>query len=154
MAEVIPRALPEARQLCPSSTRKALAAGALLVDVREADEQAAVGFAEAEVLSIPLSQFEARVAEVPRDREVVVACASGPRSLKAVYYLMYQGHDRVANLDGGLSRWAAKGFPVRGDAAALTALTRGCTEGASCCGGDVPATKAEDCCGGDGRGHC
>ncbi|ABA81654.1 hypothetical protein GQF56_20935 [Rhodobacter sphaeroides] len=67
------RELPEARQLCPTSTRKALASGALLVDVREADEQAAVGFAEAEVLSIPLSQFEARCAEVLREREVVVA---------------------------------------------------------------------------------
>lgn len=141
--------LPEARQLCPTSTRKALASGALLVDVREADEQAAVGFAEAEVLAIPLSQFEARLAEVPRDREVVVACSAGVRSLKAAYYLMYQGHDRVANLDGGLCRWAAKGFPVRGDASTLSA-----PGDASCCGGDAPATKAEACCGGDDRGCC
>lgn len=37
---------------------------------------------------IPLSEFEQRFDELPRDRPLVLACESGPRSLKATYFLM------------------------------------------------------------------
>ncbi len=133
--------LPPAREICPTTTRKALAAGALLVDVREAPEVAAVAFADCEVLHIPLSELETRWAEIPRDRNVIFACAVGQRSLKATYFLMYQGYDRVANMQYGLQRWIERGFPVRGDSSMATASPAS----SSCCCGEEDASDEASC---------
>lgn len=124
--------LPEAREACPTASQKLLAEGALLVDVREPDEVATCGFAGCAVMSLPLSQFEARFAEIPREREVILACANGDRSLKATYFLMYQGYTKVTNMKHGLERWVARGFPVTGTAATIPAGGYGCGSG-NCC---------------------
>lgn len=124
--------LPEAREACPTASQKLLADGALLVDVREADEVAACGFAGCAVMHLPLSQFEARFAEIPRDREVILACANGDRSLKATYFLLYQDYTKVTNMKHGLARWVARGFPITGTAAAVTAGGCGCGSGTCC----------------------
>lgn len=104
--------------------------GALIVDVREPEEVSEVGYAGGEVINIPLSQLEDRWAEVPRDREVIFACAVGERSLKATYFLMFKGYDNVMNMHTGLARWVARGFPITGSADAIAT-----SEAApSCCG--------------------
>ncbi|WP_200293602.1 rhodanese-like domain-containing protein [Rhodospirillum rubrum] len=131
--------LPQAREVCPTTTRRLLAEGALLVDVREPDEVAAIGFADCECLTIPLSQIEARWREIPRDREVIIACSEGQISLKATYFLMYQGYDRIAAMQYGLRRWAARGFPITGDPATIPTAGQG-----TCCGGgEPPSSKRE-----------
>lgn len=129
--------LPAAREVCPTTTRRLLAEGALLVDVRERAEVARIAFDVPTLVQMPLSEFERRFHELPRDRPLVLACESGPRSLKATYFLMYQGFTDVANMDGGLAKWARKGFPVTGT---VTATEPAAT---ACCGG---AAVASDCC--------
>ena len=144
MNDVIQKDLTEAREVCPTTSQRLLREGALLVDVREPDEVAQVGFAGCEVVNIPLSQFEDRWAEVPRDRDVILACAVGMRSLRATYFLMYHGYDRVMNMNPGIARWVARGFPITGSAEGVAA-----SEAASgCCGGTSdPSPQAADCCG-------
>ncbi|WP_372840871.1 rhodanese-like domain-containing protein [Phaeovulum sp.] len=141
MNETVKKDLVEAREVCPTTSHRLLGEGALLVDVREADEVAQVGFAGCDVVNIPLSEFEARWAEVPRDRDVILACAVGERSLKATYFLMYQGYDRVANMNPGIARWVAKGFPISGSAEGIAASEAA----SSCCGGSA-AKKDGGCC--------
>jgi rhodanese-related sulfurtransferase len=146
--------LPQAREVCPTTTRRLLGEGTLLVDVRERAEVARLAFDVPGVVVLPLSEFEQRFAELPRDRDLVLACESGPRSLKATYFLMFQGYTRVANMDGGIQKWARKGFPIQGariagtDASAVTGGCCGPTPTAaatgSCC---APATAASSCCG-------
>ncbi|MDZ7875431.1 MAG: rhodanese-like domain-containing protein [Rhizobium sp.] len=135
MNETVKKDLAEAREVCPSTSHRLLGEGALLVDVREPAEVAQVGFAGCEVINIPLSEFEARWREVPHDRDVILACAIGERSLKATYFLMYQGYDRVANMRPGIGRWVERGFPITGSAGNIAT-----TEAASnCCGGTSEA---------------
>lgn len=129
--------LPAAREVCPTTTRRLLAEGALLVDVRERAEVARIAFDVPALVQMPLSEFERRFDELPRDRPLVLACESGPRSLKATYFLMYQGFTDVANMDGGLAKWARKGFPVTG------AATTAGPAAAACCGGTAAASG---CC--------
>jgi hypothetical protein len=94
---------------------------------------------------MPLSQFEERWQEIPRDRDVILACAMGERSLKATYFLMYQGYDRVMNMRPGIARWVARGFPITGSAHAAA----GASAGSSCCGTAAePAGEGASCCGG------
>ncbi len=153
MTETLRKDLPEAREICPTTAQRLLHEGALLVDVREPDEVAQVGYAGCEVVNIPLSAFEDRWQEIPRDRDVILACAVGQRSLKATYFLMYQGYTRVMNMKPGIARWVARGFPATGSAAAAA----GSAAASSCCGGAAAAPApagAAACCGPAAPGCC
>jgi adenylyltransferase/sulfurtransferase len=55
---------------------------------------------------IPLNDVPRRLAEVDRDREVIVHCKSGGRSQAAAEFLRNAGYPRVANLAGGILAWA------------------------------------------------
>jgi hydroxyacylglutathione hydrolase len=56
---------------------------------------------------MPLNHLEARLADIPRDREVVVHCASGYRSSIAASLLAQHGLTQVADLVGGFAAWEA-----------------------------------------------
>jgi rhodanese-related sulfurtransferase len=133
--------LPAAREVCLTTTRRLVAEGAVLVDVRELAEVAQAAFDVPRVLLMPMSELEQRFAELPRDRDLVLVCQMGQRSLKATCFLMYQGYTRVANMEGGIVKWARKGFPIRGMQPAATATAGGC------CGSPAAAVAASPCCG-------
>ncbi len=83
----------------------------LIVDVREPDE-----FAQARidgVVLMPISQFVARHAELPKDRPLLMLCAAGSRSTSATMYLLQAGWTDVRNVTGGMIGWQAAGLPVR-----------------------------------------
>ena len=145
------KTLPDARQYCPTQTRRKLAEeNALLVDVREAEEVAKLAFDVPHVVHIPLSEFERRFSELPKDRELILACAVGQRSLKATYFLMYHGYDKVANMQDGLAKWVRRGFPVRGDATALASGGGCCVpsggNGGSCCTPSSAQVQSNSAC--------
>ncbi len=83
--------------------------GALLLDVREADEWEA-GHAP-EAVWMPLGEVQARVGELPNDQRIVAICRSGARSRAVTEALVGAGYD-VVNLDGGMRAWAAEDLPV------------------------------------------
>ncbi len=83
-----------------------------LVDVREPDEFAGpLGHIFGARL-IPLEQLTARAGELATDTPVVAVCRSGARSAQAAVLLQKAGFRQVANLSGGMLRWAAEGHPV------------------------------------------
>jgi rhodanese-related sulfurtransferase len=57
--------------------------------------------------NIPLHHLEERLAEVPRQRQVVVHCGSGYRSSIAVSLLAQHGFTQVADMVGGFAAWEA-----------------------------------------------
>lgn len=86
----------------------ALGAEATIIDVREPSEVAEVRIPSA--LSIPLSEFTERIAEVPAEGAYIM-CHAGGRSARAVQYLEQIGISAI-NVDGGISAWEAQGLPV------------------------------------------
>ena len=76
----------------------------LLVDVRESWELAIASLPGA--LHIPMAEVNARLAELGRERDIVVMCRSGGRSLAVARLLEAQGYPQVANLTGGILAWA------------------------------------------------
>jgi hydroxyacylglutathione hydrolase len=78
-----------------------------VLDVRSASEWSAGHLAEA--VNIPLGELEARLAEVPRDRPLVVHCQSGARASMAAALLRARGVERVSVLTGGYAEWQASG---------------------------------------------
>ncbi len=108
-----------AKEICPGTTLGKVREGALIVDVRRPEEVAEVTFDVPNYLHIPISELEDRINEIPRDKEIVMVCLSGERSLRTTYYLMNAGYQNVYNMRDGIIKWAAKGFPIKGNAEAL-----------------------------------
>jgi sulfur dioxygenase len=102
--------LPELMPAWVAAHRDALT----VLDVRSAEEYAGPDGRVAGSLLIPLPELEARSGELPAGRPVVVVCHSGSRSALATQQLLKAGIQQVANLHGGLSRWAAEGYPLDG----------------------------------------
>jgi len=88
------------------------AEGALLLDVREPDEYAAVHAANAKL--IPLGEVGARLKEIEayKDKPVAVICRSGRRSAQAVSILKKSGFTQVVNVEGGTLAWVEAGLEV------------------------------------------
>lgn len=78
-----------------------LAAGATVVDVRSRGEF--LTGAHRLAVNIPLQELTPRMAEIPRDRPVVLYCASGLRSGQAARILAKAGYPDVVNA-GSLAR--------------------------------------------------
>ena len=80
----------------------------VLIDCREEDEYATVHIAEAQLF--PMSQLMARAAELDpyRDREVVVHCHHGGRSMQVTRWLRQQGFEKAQSMAGGIDAWAAE----------------------------------------------
>ena len=55
---------------------------------------------------IPQNDVPQRLAEIPRDREIVVQCRSGARSQKIAEFLKQSGYEQVVNLAGGILAWS------------------------------------------------
>jgi rhodanese-related sulfurtransferase len=51
---------------------------------------------------IPQNEVPQRLAEIDRDREIVVQCRSGGRSQRIAEFLKQSGYPEVVNLAGGM----------------------------------------------------
>ena len=74
-------------------------AGAVLIDVRTPAE-VAEGMAPG-AINIPLQEIEQRLAEFPKDKDLLIYCRSGKRSMAASNFLIENGYDKVFNVVGG-----------------------------------------------------
>ena len=75
-----------------------------LVDVREPWEYERCHIDGAKL--VPLQELPARLGELPKDRDLVLVCHHGGRSLQAAGWLARNGFLRVHNLAGGIDAWA------------------------------------------------
>jgi rhodanese-related sulfurtransferase len=113
--ELIRDCLTDVREIMPWDLEERLEAnpGLLVVDVREPDEYAAMHIAGS--LNVPRGilesacewDYEETVPELvrARDREVVVVCRSGNRSILAAHSMQVLGYGNVVSLKTGLRGW-------------------------------------------------
>lgn len=99
-------ALPDVPEIEPRELNRRLKQGEapFLLDVRNPEEWEITRLDGATL--IPLPELERRYPELPADREIVVYCRSGGRSLKAAGLLTLKGYRDVKNLSGGTLRWS------------------------------------------------
>jgi len=84
--------------------------GALVVDVREPAEYASGHVPGA--ISIPQADLALRLDDIPRERDVLVVCEGGVRSLRASKFLRQTGFASVNNLVGGTNAWRQAGLAI------------------------------------------
>lgn len=103
----------EVDDVSAEDVRRRLGSGGSLsvLDVRESEEAANGMIPGARQLS--RAHFESRVEDVlpDKEREVVVYCASGVRSVFAARTLAELGYTKVASMSGGFARWKDLGYP-------------------------------------------
>ncbi len=80
-----------------------------VLDVREPWEHEVCMIPGSQLL--PMQEVPARRAELPADRDIVVVCHHGMRSLQVAHFLKQSGIDRVFNLAGGIAAWAEQVDP-------------------------------------------
>lgn len=122
VAELVARATSHIENLDPAQTARELADGALVIDIREADERQAGG-AIPGTINVPRGLLEfkadpahpAHIADFDPQRRTILYCASGGRSALATLALQQLGYANVAHLDGGISAWTGAGRSVEAD---------------------------------------
>jgi adenylyltransferase/sulfurtransferase len=75
----------------------------LLLDVREEWEVKLVALPES--LHIPMGQLPDRLAEIPKDRDIIVLCHAGVRSRKVAEFLDAHQYPAVYNMTDGIMGW-------------------------------------------------
>ena len=106
-----------------------------VLDVRSPEEYASGHVPGA--VNIPYDQIASRIAEVPKDKDVVLYCKSGRRAGIAAEVLAGQGYTRLQHLEGDIVAWVDKGRPVdtpTDPVACVAALTAGQPAEPACSG--------------------
>lgn len=93
-----------AAEISPADAAEALARGSvLLLDVREPSELRHASVKGAK--HVPMRQVPQHLADLPRDRPILVLCHHGGRSQVVADWLSAQGLD-ARNVAGGIAAWA------------------------------------------------
>jgi rhodanese-related sulfurtransferase len=77
----------------------------LLLDVRIPEESKMEWIPHTDMLQIPLSELRDRLAELPRDRDILTYCKVSMRGYEAQLILNHAGFDRVRFIEGGVAAW-------------------------------------------------
>jgi phage shock protein E len=85
-------------KVASSIVKQKLDSGATIVDVRTPEEFRDGAYPGAK--NIPLSELGTRMGEIPKDKPVVLYCASGARSLSAARAMKQAGYVDVINAGG------------------------------------------------------
>ncbi|MBD3636253.1 MAG: rhodanese-like domain-containing protein [Crocinitomicaceae bacterium] len=99
-------------EISPKEAVDAVSKGAVFVDVREPYELDEVAYG-VEYIHIPLGEIQVRLDEFPRDKDIIVGCRSGKRSMNACMFLKMQGYENVRNLEGGIIGWVENECPTK-----------------------------------------
>ncbi len=84
--------------------RRRAGSAALLLDVRD-DWELSIATVP-DVVHVPMGEIARRLGELDPEREIVVLCRSGRRSLEVARFLERSGFKSVANLTGGILAWS------------------------------------------------
>jgi rhodanese-related sulfurtransferase len=102
----------EAVEISPEAAYAKYQEGAFILDVRSQEEFNQVHIERSTL--IPLDQLPSRLNELPQDKDIVLVCLSGHRSLSGTVLLQQAGFKRVFCLSGGLQAWSAAGYQLVG----------------------------------------
>jgi adenylyltransferase/sulfurtransferase len=102
----LPPDVPAIPEVTVEEARAAHQEGALLLDVREADELAIARIDPCR--HIPMREIPARLAELPADGRILVLCHVGGRSAYVTHFLRQRGFASAVNIAGGIDAWAER----------------------------------------------
>ena len=103
----------QVEEITPDQAIAAINSGSVFFDVREEHEIAELAYDVNNKTEIPLGEIQIRIAEFPKDKNIIIGCRSGKRSMQACMFLKMSGYENVQNLQGGIIGWSEAGFPTK-----------------------------------------
>ena len=99
--------------LSPVQAHKMCLEGAVIIDVREEYLNRFKIFDVPRLIFCPKKKLLELIADLPLDKPLIIADASGIHSPEAIRMLMENGFEgKCANLSGGLVDWEHSGLPI------------------------------------------
>jgi rhodanese-related sulfurtransferase len=59
-----------------------------------------------------VQEFEERINELPKNKDILIYCRSGNRSSQAVKILESKGYTKIYHMNEGITGWIAEGFQL------------------------------------------
>lgn len=107
------------KKISPAEAKALIDQGAVLVDIREADERARASIAGS--AHMPLSKIDTfKAAPATQGQVVVFHCKGGNRTAVNAAKLQEKAQCEAYVLDGGIDAWRAAGLPLASPAPAAT----------------------------------
>jgi phage shock protein E len=100
------------REVSPTEARDLQSCGALLIDVREAEEFANEHATGAMHLSKGVLEMKIEKAAPELAQPIVCYCGGGNRSALAADSLQRMGYTNVASMEGGFKSWKDRGLSI------------------------------------------
>jgi rhodanese-related sulfurtransferase len=102
------------KELEPAAFQKTLqkTPGAVLLDVRTAEEYGEGHLAQARNVDYKRDDFRQQVGQLDKSKPYFVYCKAGMRSEKAADIMKELGFRQVYTLDGGIDEWEDENLPV------------------------------------------
>jgi rhodanese-related sulfurtransferase len=103
------------QEIEPLKANELALAGALFIDVREAEEIEEQAYIIPNIKNIPYSTFDENYLDIPKEIKLILVCRSGIRSLRVAQFLVIQGWDidNIYNLQGGILAWTSDRLPTK-----------------------------------------
>ncbi len=121
-SQIVAEARKNVPEITVAQTREELDQGqaSLLLDVREPAEWEKGHIPGAllaprgmlEWYADPTTPYAKPELTTKRDARIIIACASGGRSMLAVQTLKKMGYTDVVSMAGGFNEWSKQGFPI------------------------------------------
>lgn len=83
---------------------------AQIVDIRTPNDYTSAHIAGA--INIPEAQLTDKLNRLDKQKQIILVCAQGQRSLAATSLLRQKGYTELAILEGGMNTWRRDGLPT------------------------------------------
>lgn len=100
-------------EILPEDATKIAGAETFFIDLREEFEFQDKQMDIKNIFNFPFSSFEKNITKIPKDKTIILICATGIQSKRASDILKKYRYKSFFILTGGIIHWAMEGHPMK-----------------------------------------
>lgn len=100
-------------EIMPEEALQAVGTETLFIDLREDFEFEDKCMDVKNVFNFPFSNIEKNLSKIPKDKRLILVCATGIQSNRAAELLQKNRFKNFSILTGGIIHWAMEGLPMK-----------------------------------------
>lgn len=121
------------KEISPKEALELAKKDVLFVDVRSNEEVKAAAYDVKNSINIPLDELAQNLSKLPKNKQLVLVCKSGVRSVEAYDLLKEKGYTNISAMRGGMDEWTALKYPVvNGKACCADPTSANCNPDGTC----------------------
>ena len=100
-------------EILPEDAMKISGSETFFIDLREEFEFQDKQMNIKNIFNFPFSSFEKNITKIPKDKTIILICATGVQSKRASDILKKYRYKSFCILTGGIIHWAMEGHPMK-----------------------------------------